>query len=405
MNFKRAKLAAIMETIIKEVMVVPDKDDSKDVVDLFCKDSKECVSPCPDTAWDKCLVGIPKEKIEEFKTKISEQLLINNNFYFDSRTKYFRSIPSELLFEHHDIILGKHLEYIKRLQDPYRILHERLNEEFGEYIFGKTMDEKDYLSSFIESEQYKDNYDKFKTILRNCLVVDHDDKYHSIYIYQVFEAVHKVLNQAPNSTVDAKYLKSLAFNGVINDYETEELKDLLESKCFEHLWKQYKNKHKLETIMMVRPTLKICTDLVSSLQYFPSFYEIKVISEFVGINVVIFTRSSTKNNINGLELIDNKSSHYLLIHHRFDNKHNRDIFSLMVITEDMTLEQKKKVKSDPGIMNTLKKKVIFTKVDLKRVLDLIKLKDVEFEIEVSDNALDSHTDLYYKREQNIRPHL
>lgn len=357
MNFKRKKLAAIMETIVSNILIVPNTPESQDLID----NSKDALIPCPDALWEKCLLGMPKEKLNEFVIKISEQILINHGFYFENRIKTFKYTPDEFLFEHHDIIVGKHKDYIKQIQDPFKILNERLDEEFADYIFKPQQEKPDYIADFIGKAEFKNNYDKFKNVVRNSFVVDVDSKYTNMYMYQLFECLYKAIS-SKTSTLDSLYLKNMVRTYMINDYETESISEMIQSKTFDHLWKEYKKKNKEEYIAAVKPPIGICETFFGSAQYYPSIYELRILSEFIGVNVIIFSRTS-KNNESGLEFINNQSANYILMYHKYDSKLIRDIYELIVIDEN-------------------KRKTILNRLDIKELLNLLKLKDIYVEIDV-----------------------
>lgn len=356
LNFKRAKLTKLMEDILHKVIIKPNTPDAKDVIEK----SKDAVIPCPDASWEKCIVGIPQENIHEFKTKVIEQLLINNTLYFENRTKVFRYTDNEFFFEHHEIVIGKHKEAIKYLQDPFKLINERLDTEFGEYVFS-IIEENEYLSTFIDNKEYKNNYDKFKTIVRNTMVVDIEDSYTNMYMYQWFEELYKTLH---DKNIDSLYLKNLVRTHVINDYETDTIGDLITNKSFENIWKEYKKKN----IAMTKPSIDICETIFGSTKYYPSLYELKILSDFIGANVIIFKRSNAANP-NGLEFINNRSPYYILFYNKFDNKNIREIYEIMVIGDEN------------------KKKCIFNATDLKMILKIIKVKEDIVEIDVDDNEL------------------
>jgi hypothetical protein len=350
MNFKRKRLSEIMSSIMSRV-IVPSKD-------------KEALEPCPDPAWDKCLVGVPDDKLKEFKTKVSEQLLISNSFYFDNRTKMFGHSQQEFLFEHHDLLVGKHRDWVKRLQDPFKVLVERLDEEFGEYVFSSVAEGKSYVKEFVAKWETKNNYDKFKKYFKT-LVLDAGSSYNNMFLYQWFEALYKTLRGAD---IDANRLKGLVRNHVLSDYEGDAIGGVLQNKSFDYLLKQYKKREKEDP---GKPTLKLCEELWSGVQYFPGMYEIGVLSEFVGVNVIVFTRSG-KDNESGLEYIYNRSSHYIMIHVSFDRQNNRDVFMPVVADEEL-------------------RQAVFNRKELKSLVSLLDAKDKIVEIDVDDDLIDTES--------------
>lgn len=357
-----------MESVVANVLIVPDDAESKEIIER----SNDVVLPCPDPLWDKCLVGLPKDKIDEFKIKISEQLLINNSFYFNTRTKHFRHVPTEFLFEHHEIIVGRHKELVKRLKDPIQMLNEKLDEEFGDYIFNVANSSKDFVLELIgDDPRLEDNYYNYKVDGKSTYVVDVKE-YNNMYMYVLFEALYKTLH--PNDNVDSLYLKSICRNYLINDYETANILPVIENKSFEKQWKELKK----QKVVDIKPSISVCDQLFNSTKYFPSLYELKILSEFVGVNVVLFKRNMKGDAGKKLErqpnilYIDNRSANSIFIHHKFDNKNVRDVYQIIIV--DME-----------------RKKYMFNATEMKKVLFNLQQRNMLYEVDValSESALEA----------------
>jgi hypothetical protein len=382
MNFKRKKLADIMETIIDNVIIKPDTDIAKSIIDKYCEEGDNCVVPCPDPDYDKCLLGLPKEELDKFKFKVSEQLLINNNFYFDSRTKIFRYSTSELLFEHHDIVLEKHNDVINRIQDPFQILYEKLDNEFGDYIFDKNSEiNVNYITEFIgNAPDFIKTYSKFKSYrhsLKNALVVQIQD-YNNMYLYRWFSVLTKVINR---DDIDPVYFKSLVKSHIVSDYETNTIENLLENMSFKAILKDSKDKS------VYKPPLNKCTSIFESVHYYPSIYEIAIMADYIGINVIVLTRSSEKKkNESGIHFIDNRSSHYIILHHKYDSENSRDIYYVVGIHDgDVKLNLIKDNKIDLDKLNI---KYVFNKPNIKDLVAVARNEGVLVELDVPDDILE-----------------
>jgi hypothetical protein len=172
-------------------------------------------------------------------------------------------------------------------------------------------------------------------------------------------------------------LKEVVKNYIVNDYETEEISDMINSKAFDALWKEMKKK----TEIVQRPPLPTCIDIFQSVQYFPSLYEIKALSEFVGVNVIVFSRSDKKNPT-GLQLIDNRASNYILIHHKHEGEYKREIYSPVILGPTKIPEKEEKC----AVEVSTKIKAIFTKLELKNLLEFIKIQDKPIEINIPDES-------------------
>lgn len=360
MNFKRKRLAEVMAEVMAHVVV--------DTEGSPLGSHPEAVGPCPDTSMERCLVGIPDDKLKEFKTRVSEQLLISNSFYFDSRTKVFTHSGQEFLFEHHDIVLGKHSEWAKRLQDPFKVLSERLDEEFGEYVFSATPEGRPYVKEFVARWETKKNYDKFKKL--KTAVIDAEAAYTNMFVYQWFEALYRTVR---GGDIDAKALKDLVRTHLLSDYEGDTISGVLANKSFDHVYREFLkaergDKRRGADKEPGKPPIKLCEEIWSGVQYFPGMYELKVLSEIVGVNVIVFTRSGGGNE-SGLEYIYNRCSLYVMMHCSYDRQAHRDVF-LPVVSE-----------GEP-------RQAVFNKKDLKALIALLEAKDKLVEIEVPDELLE-----------------
>lgn len=363
MNFKRKRLSEIMSEIVSQV-VVDTKGSSLD-------SEPGVVAPCPDTSIERCLVGIPEDKLLEFKTKVSEQLLISNSFYFDSRTKIFAHSPQEFLFEHHDLVLGKHKDWARRLQDPFKVLVERLDEEFGEYVFSAVPEEKSYVKEFVARWETKKNYDKFKKL--KTAVLDAEGAYTNMFMYQWFEALYRTLK---GGDIDAGALKQLVRTHLVSDYEGDAIAGVLGNKSFDYVYKEHTKSERAGEKRRAKeepgkPPIKLCEEIWSGVQYYPGTYELRVLSEFVGVNVIVFTRSGGGNE-SGLEYIYNKSSLYVMVHSSYDRHGHKDVF-LPVVSEGEH------------------RQAVFNKKELGALIALLEAKDKLLEIEVPDDLLKNVT--------------
>jgi hypothetical protein len=256
------------------------------------------------------------------------------------------------------------------------MLNDKLNEEFGEYIFSTADEHIDYVEQFIgNSPELKYNYYNFKVDGKFTFVVDVEENYTNMYMYQLFEALHKTLNSNKDA-VDSLYLKNMARNALINSYETDEIIPVLENKTFQDQWKEIKKQKGLEALD-TKPPLAICEQIFNSTKYYPSIFELRLLSDFVGVNIVLFTRNTKSNTKEKgdevkrktrIEYIDNRVSQNIFIYHKYDHKGIRHFYELVVVDQE-------------------RKKYIFNATDMKSVMFEVKQKNMLYEIDVSEADL------------------
>jgi hypothetical protein len=63
--------------------------------------------------------------------------------------------------------------------------------------------------------------------------------------------------------------------------------------------------------------------------YYPSFYELFILSKIAKINVIIIGRKN-KENMDGVEMYFNNSSKYILFEHSYDRFNYYDVFKLVL---------------------------------------------------------------------------
>ena len=76
-------------------------------------------------------------------------------------------------------------------------------------------------------------------------------------------------------------------------------------------------------------TLDSIIQVVDSMAYFPSFYELFVLSAIAKINVIVIGRKN-KENLEGVEMYYNNSSKYIMFEHSYDRFNYYDVFKLVV---------------------------------------------------------------------------
>jgi hypothetical protein len=303
-------------------------------------------------------MGIPKENMETFVNRMIETMLLGHT----SRglSKIFMPSQNEVLLDQHDINNNKVNELIEYQKNPFKLLSERLEDVTDSFIFDKTLNVRSISKIYITPQS---EFGEVPVIWRKKLsefaVLQNVAHYNPFYMYSLFVNVNDVINPQRQITNDT--LRSIIKTRIINDYKkSDRLEHLFDNENFKLLAKTL---HQI-TKFNVKPPLAACLDVVDSMNYYPYMYELFILADVVGVNVVVIGRRN-KENPDGLTYIDKKSHYTLVLQDSYDrfNKFNR-------------FEQF--VKS--------KKTILFKKndlpIDFQRVLEN---KNKIFEIEVEDD--------------------
>jgi hypothetical protein len=233
--------------------------------------------------------------------------------------KKFVKAPYELLFDQKDVIDGKLSEKIKVLQNPYVSLIERLDRHLKEYVYEeKEFDELQYFRKYINPTTiYDDVPYKFRKILANHLLVAHQ-KYTPHTIYDIFLMICKT-RQLTHIT-DVGMIKEVVYQYITQSYKDGNIEMLVSNPSFVYNEKLMKLKKR---------TLDSIIQVVDSMAYFPSFYELFVLSAIAKINVIVIGRKN-KENLEGVEMYYNNSSKYIMFEHSYDRFNYYDVFKLVL---------------------------------------------------------------------------
>ncbi len=357
-NYKRKRLIHILNKISKEVIISAKNTKEADVIDSVCNSSKaDCIYPCDVTnqsSWNKCLLGIPDEYMKKFTGRMIETLLLGR-FTSSTATKIFLPSANEVLLDQHDINNNKIEELVEHQANPFKLLSERLEDMTDSlFISDKVLPDPKLLTRL-----YIKDDSKFTTvpviwrkILKEFDTLDNNG-FNSMMLYSIFLNLNEVVN--PRKEIDLTMMKSIIKTRIIHDYSQNEpaLKDLFENESFKVC---IKSLHKI-TKLLTKPNIDICLDVVDSINYVPSFYELKILTDIVGINVVIIGRKTTSNP-DGIEVYDSKSPFTVIFLHSYDRVNKHDKFEFFVKNRKTILFRKKDLPED-FIRITENKKKIF----------------------------------------------
>lgn len=264
------------------------------------------------------LMKITSQYVEElFQASGNTQNIILRQLF--GLKKKFKKAAYELFFDQKDVIDGKLAEKIKVLRNPYVSLIERLDRHLKEYVYEeKEYDELYYFKRYIHpSTIYEDVPYKFRKILANHLLVAYD-KYTTSTIYHLFLMICKT--RQLTQITDIGMLREAVYQAISHSYKDGNVEMLVSNPSFIYTEKMMKIKKR---------TLDSIIQVVDAMTYYPSFYELFVLSRIAKINVIIIGRKN-KDNMEGVEMYFNNSSKYIMFEHSYDRFNYYDVFKMVV---------------------------------------------------------------------------
>jgi len=330
-NFKRMKLMKLLQEAAKKVVLKSsDSKAAKDAVDALCQDNaKECMMACEvddNNEWAQCLTGIPKEKFDLFLSKMIETFLTSTTMkaMFIVSTTSFKPSLSEYLFDQHQINTHKLDEIVSLHKNPLKTLSEKLEELTDAYVLNKPLKQIELASRYITP---KTQYKKIPVSLRKLKCKDfdiiEDESLNPTKLYGFFVDLNEFVN--PRKVVTIDMLKSIIKTRIISNFKKDDtIQEFFDNPRIVHIIKT----HYLEIGKKEKPPVSVCLDMVDSIDYFPSLFDIRVMAAVVGVNVALVGRVSTKKDADGFEYMYNKAAFTIIVLQSYDRVNKLDRFEL-----------------------------------------------------------------------------
>jgi len=361
-NFRREKLLKILENISKEVVIKSNESiQAKEIINDICNkypDNKNCIYPCDvdnNSTWNTCLMGIPEEYMQKFVNKMIEILLLGRNI--NTEIKVFSISPGEVLLDQHDINNNKIQDIISYQKNPFKLLSEKLEDITDQLIFDKSVSFKSIYNIYIHDNTiFEDIPVIWRKYLKNFNIIK-NNKYNSMYLYSLFTNVNDCIH--PNKSMNIEILRSIIKTHIIHDYPTENINLLFENESF---IKNIKDIYKIKKLSVSKPSLDMITNIIDSVNYYPSVYEIKIMTEIIGINLIIIGRKN-KENIDGLDIVNKNSTYTLFLNNSYDRDKKLDQFDLYTKDEKIIIFKKKDIPENFNRIIENKKKTYKIKIN------------------------------------------
>lgn len=313
--YKRKRMYSILKNIVSLVEIKStDSKEAHSVLMKICDTS--CVHPCEGDKGTICMKGI---KIDDHIHRLVDAMLLKS---FVSRAVPFKIHAGEVMFTQSDITNQKHLKYVDGLRNPYKILEERIDKYIEKYLVTK----KSLFEDFTEKYGLDDRVEmisNFKKLLAGFSIIERkDNEYNPSFIYDLFVDINNSINPE-SSSLTLDMLKS-----IIKTYVRYESQDNLEiirnSPGFSNLYLQMFGGQRLRR----NPTVEETVQVISHDDYYPSFYELAILSDIVKVNIVVLQRKK-KNDTSLMSVLNKKYLNYIVLRASYQEPLKRYKFDLV----------------------------------------------------------------------------
>ena len=265
-------------------------------------------------------------KLLNIPHKLIEMLLTGSKMVRVS--KIFNVVSEEALLDQYDITNKRLDELIENQKNPFKMLSEKLIEfEEGHGYVYKDNKYTTPLHDIYKSDDLKNLPVTFASLLKDYGVFT-TEQYDPTTTYILFINVNSVVN--PNRKIDnVDLLKNAIRTRLINDYKTDKIRPLFDrNESFVKLYKKDFGKITENT----KPLLANCISIFDSLDYHVSFYELSILSELVGVNLIILGRKSVKrpDGIEVLQRFNDALPFTMIMVHNHDRVQKLERFDLVV---------------------------------------------------------------------------
>lgn len=316
----------IMESIDNDMVI---KDELR-----FLLDSR---NPFPKNFKREKILNILKnlqKTSQKYLEKVSEMILNNHNINFYILKHKFKIYPDEVIIDYNDLQNNMLIDIINYEKDPYLILHEKLDTYFEDYIFSthNVPSNTDIFHNILLEGTSEEVQVKWKKILGKTYSISHVTNYKNDYLYRLFSIVIK--QDLTNKNIKPSTLKSIIQTYIISDYEKGKLDDFVANPSYiEHIKK----------LKITKPILDDYLNIFNSIVYYPSLYEIKILSKIIGITTFVTRRKSkTDDNINSIVQFKSGNKNKFIIMSLSYNRHNNnDVLELYVKDQKQVVLAKK----------------------------------------------------------------
>lgn len=233
------------------------------------------------------------------------------------RVQRFTSHDDEMLMDHFDIQNGRLKGAIEVAENPHRaflnVVDELMNQSF---TFDDIMHNNDEFQDILDDTKYEDVPVKWRKILRGWKVIGNNDAYEPRYMQKIFQRIHAKAKGRGASFTDELYELSYT-QKLTQAYQEDNVTEVFDNPWLVHHFKKTKQPQTMDNVL----------DTYASIHYYPSIFDIKLMSHLAKVNLVLIGRKTTRNP-DGLEVIKNSPSNlWVVLLFAFDRHFHHDRFN------------------------------------------------------------------------------
>ena len=240
-------------------------------------------------------------------------LTTRNGTLYQQRTRRFVFSDDELFLDHFDVLAGRLKEEIDFAENPHKAFLNIVDDIEHTYIFDEGSDVS--YNDIILPDMFEDVPTKWRKILKGFNIIGTDKIYNQKYIYNVFSRISKDIQGGNGFTDDIYYVNYK--NKIVSSFASGNTSEILSNPWLENYFKKKK----------VVPTLDRVLEVYESVFYYPSLFDIRIMAQLAGINLVLIGRKTLKNP-DGLEVLYNNSDFYIILLYSYDRHNVFDVFNL-----------------------------------------------------------------------------
>lgn len=267
-----------------------------------------------------------KQKLEELLKSLNSQDKIDDKYIYklysalnkhsglyQRRTRRFVHGDEELLLDHSDVLAGRLKEEIDFAENPHKAFLDVVDDIENVYIFDE-MKEVSY-EDIINKDMFEDVPTKWRKILKGFSVIDNEGCYNQKYIYNIFQKISDDITKGNGFKDDLYYISYK--NKIVTAFASGNTGEILSNPWIEQHFKKLKEV----------PTLDKVLEVHESPLYYPSLFDIRVMAQLAGLNLVLIGRKTQKNP-DGLEVLYNNSDFFIILLYMYDRHNVLDVFQV-----------------------------------------------------------------------------
>lgn len=230
---------------------------------------------------------------------------------YEQRLRRFASHDGELLIDHFDVLDGKLKDAIDIAENPYKVFMDIIRDIEQTYIFeaSETDTFEDVLTP--QGGTVKKPPKVWQTLLPGWQVIYAEKSYNARYLYNLFARIAKAIGHPFTD----KLYKARLLNSIVDAWRQDRK---MYSEVTDNPWLVHKKKSDLKDVIEA---------ISDTAFYYPSYFDLKVMAELAGVNLVIIGRKTTKNP-DMMQVIPVDSDFYVILQARFERDQHIDTFSL-----------------------------------------------------------------------------